>query len=168
MSESGGVRCQECKHGWESHRCFNSIWAIREVFEVKVNQEAKAKFENAQNAKKRAEVLKNQIKDKKTMLQDRIKNATEELGRLVERYPKLSLSTSFAGQVETAVKMLEQNLEGMRESGAARETIDKVEASLKSVREKLEVLKEANRSRGRLEYGGEKYNATKGNGDDDG
>ncbi|KAK0429728.1 hypothetical protein EV421DRAFT_1946432 [Armillaria borealis] len=152
MSESGGVRCQERKHGREFHRCFNSIWAIRGVFEVKVNQEAKAKFENAQNAKKRAEELKNQIKDKKAMLQDRIKNATEELGRLVERYPKLSLSGSFAGQVETAAKMLEQNLEGMRESGAARETIDKVEASLDSMREKLEVLKEANRSRGRCPF----------------
>ncbi|PBK60457.1 hypothetical protein ARMSODRAFT_944889 [Armillaria solidipes] len=146
MSESGGVRCQECKHGREFHRCFDSIWAIREVFEVKVNQEAKAKFENAQNAKKGAEELKNQV-NKKAVLQDRIKNATEELGRLVEHYSNLSLSGSFTGQVETAVKMLEQNLGGMRESRAARETIDKVQASLDSMREKLEVLKEANRNK---------------------
>ncbi|PBK60448.1 hypothetical protein ARMSODRAFT_966036 [Armillaria solidipes] len=139
----------ECKHGREFHRHYNSIWAIEEISELKVNQEAKAKFENAQNAKERAEEFKKQIKDKKTMLQDRIKNATEELGRLVERYSNLSLSGSFAGQVETAVKMLEQNLEGMRESGAARETIDKVQASLDSMREKLEVLKEANRSKQR-------------------
>ncbi|PBK99273.1 hypothetical protein ARMGADRAFT_496405 [Armillaria gallica] len=147
MSESGGVRCRECKHGRGSHRHYNSIWAIKEISELKVNQEAKAKFESAQNAKERAEELKKQIKDKKTMLQDRIKNATEDLGRLVESYSSLSLSGSFAGQVEKAVKMLEQNLEGMRESGAARETIDKVEASLDSMREKLEVLKEANRSK---------------------
>ncbi len=146
MSESGGVRCQECKHGREFHRHFNLIWAIKEVVETKVNQEAKAKFENAQNAKERTKVLKNQIKDKKVMFQDRIKNVIEELGRLVER-SNLSLSGSFAGQVEKAVKMLEQNLEGMRESGAARETIDKVEASLDSMREKLEVLKEANRNK---------------------
>ncbi|KAK0432850.1 hypothetical protein EV421DRAFT_2023763 [Armillaria borealis] len=137
----------ECKHGREFHRHYNSIWAIKEISESKVNQEAKAKFENAQNAKERAEELKKQIKDKKAMLQDRIKKATEELGRLVERYSNLSLSGSFAGQVETVVKMLEQNLEGMRESGAARETIDKVQASLDSMREKLEVLKEANRSK---------------------
>lgn len=147
MLESGGNRCQECKHSRKSHRHYNSIWAIREVSKLKVNKEAKDKFEKAQNAKERAEELKSQIKDKKVMLQDRIKNATEELGRLVERYSNLSLSGSFAGQVEKAVKMLEQNLEGMRESGAARETIDKVEASLDSMWEKLEVLKKANRSK---------------------
>ncbi|KAK0432861.1 hypothetical protein EV421DRAFT_1910568 [Armillaria borealis] len=150
--ESGGVYCQECKHGREFHRHFNLIWAIREVSELHVNQEAKAKFENALNAKKRAEELKKQIKDRKALLQDRINNVIEELGRLVERYSSLSLSGSFAGQVEKVVKMLEQNLEGMRESGAARETIDKVEASLDSMREKLEVLKEANRSRGRCPF----------------
>lgn len=147
MSPSGGVKCSKCNHERQFHRHYNSIWDTREVTELLVNPDKKAKFENAKGAKERAKQLEDQIMETKAKLQDRIRKATNDLGDLVERYSNLSLSGSFAGQVEKAVQMLEQNLQTMREGGASQQTIEKVQQSLNSMQAKLEVLKTTKREK---------------------
>lgn len=144
---SGGVKCSKCNHERQFHRHYNSIWDTREVTELLVNPDKKAKFENAKGAKERAKQLEDQIMETKAKLQDRIRKATNDLGDLVERYSNLSLSGSFAGQVEKAVQMLEQNLQTMREGGASQQTIEKVQQSLNSMQAKLEVLKTTKREK---------------------
>ncbi|THU80165.1 hypothetical protein K435DRAFT_810085 [Dendrothele bispora CBS 962.96] len=58
-------------------------------------------------------------------------------------YADLSLSGSFSGQVEKAVKMLEQNHKAMEEKGVDKSTLDKVQNSLDEMKRKLDLLKKA-------------------------
>ncbi|KAF5358822.1 hypothetical protein D9758_008561 [Tetrapyrgos nigripes] len=143
MYESGGSHCCVCPHERKDHRHYNSIWELKEISEKRTNEDAKAKFERARDEKGGAEEMKKEIEEAQVDLQNLVQNATDDLGRLVERYSNLALSGSFTGQVEKAVGVLEQNLESMREKGAGAETIKKVEESLDQMRRKLEVLKKA-------------------------
>jgi hypothetical protein len=46
-----------------------------------------------------------------------INRATDDLGQLVERYARLSLSGSFSAQVDSAIRLLEQNYMALERKG---------------------------------------------------
>ncbi|KAF8629805.1 hypothetical protein AX15_003274 [Amanita polypyramis BW_CC] len=66
------------------------------------------------------------------------------VGFLTESYSKLSLSGSFAGQVQKSVRMLETNLEAMQTSKTEPRAIDTLKGSLANMQAKLKVVGDAN------------------------
>ena len=66
--------------------------------------------------------------------------ATNDLARLVERFAHLSLSGSFAAQVGSAVRLLEQNYIGLLEKGVNQDRLQKAEESLVHMRRKWKIL----------------------------
>jgi len=64
---------------------------------------------------------------------------------LVESYASLSLMGSFAGQVKKAVRLMEVNLEAMRNKNSDPSSMAMFEKSLEILKKKLKVVEEASR-----------------------
>jgi transposase len=67
---------------------------------MKINEDAKAKFERARNEKRNADQMERILEIAKIRFQYQIQRATDRLGEFVESYSKSSLSGSFSAQVE--------------------------------------------------------------------
>ena len=139
--------CRVCKHALSDHRHYNSRWAQEEQEQTTVDSEAKMQFDAAKSDKAAADILLQRIVSDQKKLQKQISDTTAELCELADRYAELSLSGSFLGQVEKAVKMLEQNLEAMQTRGASKETIAGVEQTLTKMKGRCEVLRTATRTK---------------------
>jgi len=73
---------------------------------------------------------------------EKIEEATDEIGRLTEQYSKLSLSGSFSGQVGKSVKLFETHLESIRNKSDP-ESVKRIEESLDRLTKKLRLLEDA-------------------------
>lgn len=145
MDRTGGTcSITACGHSRDYHRHFNTLWDWKEDEQVTVDEAAKKKFEAAKTHKEFKQVLVDEMQVSVDRLTMGIDEQTTELGRLADDYAKLSLSGSFASQVAKAVTLLEQNIEGMRNTGVDQATIEKVETSLKNMQAKLDLLNKAN------------------------
>lgn len=89
------------------------------------------------------EQLRDLVREALTKFQQDIDNSVQELGGLARQYASMSLSGSFARQVEKSVELLKLNLETVRGNGTSSETIKAVEQSLKELEAQLDVLKKA-------------------------
>ena len=76
-------------------------------------------------------------------LNEEMKQTLSLVGRLVGFYASLSLMGSFAGQVKKAVRLMEVNLEAMRNKNSDPSSIAMFEKSLEILNKKLKVVEEA-------------------------
>ncbi|THU98456.1 hypothetical protein K435DRAFT_795647 [Dendrothele bispora CBS 962.96] len=129
------------QHGHLQH--YNVIWEDEEQTQNIVDEEMKKKFMDAKSEKEKKEHLKKMLEGSLDTLTAHIETSTEELATLASKYADLSLSGSFSGQVEKAVKMLEQNHKAMEEKGVDKSTLDKVQKSLDEMKRKLDLLRKA-------------------------
>jgi hypothetical protein len=74
---------------------------------------------------------------------EKIEEATEEIGRLTEQYSKLPLSGSFSGLL---VKLFETRLKSIRNK-SGQESVKRIEESLDRLKNKLSLLEEAARNK---------------------
>ena len=140
----GGTKCLQCNHSYDTHRHYNSLWKLKDHSQDKVDRDAEAKYNKAKREKNNRETM---IVDLDQVIEDldlELEEALTSLGRLTESYARLSLSGCFAGQVKKSVRLLEANLEAMRNNKADLKSIEMVEKSLDNMKEKLKVVKAAN------------------------
>ena len=141
---AGGNSCLKCNHSYNSHRHYNSLWKLQNHSQEKIDHEAETKYNEAKKGKKEHEIM---IVDLDQVILDldlELEEALISLGRLTESYARLSLSGSFAGQVKKSVRLLETNLEAMRNNRADPRSIEMVEKSLESMKQKMKVVEAAN------------------------
>lgn len=138
-----GSTCKVCGHRRDDHRHYNTLWKEVEEDERVVDEEAEKKYREATSEKDRKEAMKERAQIAIDELTKNVDDAIIQLGILAEEYANLSLSGSFAGQVEKSLKLLELNIEKMRNDGSDPEVIKKVEKSMASMDDKLKVLREA-------------------------
>jgi hypothetical protein len=139
-----GNSCRRCSHSYDSHRHYHSVWRRQDHSQEKIDREAERKYNEA---KKEKNVHETMIVDLDQVILDldlELEEALISLGRLTESYARLSLSGSFAGQVKKSVKLLEANLEAMRNNRADPKSMEMVEKSLDSMKQKLKVVEAAN------------------------
>ncbi|KAK2459283.1 hypothetical protein APHAL10511_008704 [Amanita phalloides] len=140
---NGGRVCIRCGHSY-SHRHYNALWKKEEYRQESVDREAEKMYNKAKKEKNDHETM---IVDLDKVISDLDKELDEvltSLGRLIESYAKLSLSGSFAGQVKKSVRLLEANVEAMRQNRADQKSIEMIEKSLENMKQKLRVVEEAN------------------------
>ncbi|THU80164.1 hypothetical protein K435DRAFT_874656 [Dendrothele bispora CBS 962.96] len=108
-----------------------------------VDEDMKKKFMDAQSEKEKQEHLQKTLEGSLDTLTRLIENSIGELATLASRYADLSLSGSFSGQVEKAVKMLEQKNKAMEEKGVDKPTLDRMQKSLDEMKRELDLLRKA-------------------------
>ena len=141
---ANGNSCRKCHHSYNSHRHYHSLWKLQDHSQEKIDHEAETKYNEARKEKNEHETM---IVDLDQVILDldlELEEALISLGRLTESYARLSLSGSFAGQVKKSVRLLETNLEAMRNNRADPRSIEMVEKSLESMKQKLKVVEAAN------------------------
>jgi len=111
--------------------------------EIIVDKDAEKKYLDAEYGIAQKEVTMIELQEAVDKMSQDMAEALAEIGTLAESYAKLSLSGSFAGQVEKSVRMLELTLEGMRGNGTDAGTIEIVEESLNTMKVKLQVVEQA-------------------------
>lgn len=141
--DEAGVMCLKCGHKRVDHRHYNSLWKEVEEKERVVDQEARKKYLDATTEKEKKEAFLQSVQNAIDELTKDVDESTVELGRLAEEYAGLSLSGSFASQVEKAIQLMELNIEKMRNDGSDPEMVKKLEASMKGMQDKLQVLRDA-------------------------
>lgn len=140
----GGTTCLKCRHSYSSHRHYNSLWKRKDHSQENVDRDAEDKYNKAKKEKNNHETM---IVDLDQVILDldlELEEALISLGRLTESYARLSLSGSFAGQVKKSVRLLEANLEAMRNNKADLKSIEMIEKSLDNMKQKLKVVEAAN------------------------
>lgn len=111
--------------------------------EIVVDKDAEKKYLDAEYGIAQKEVTMIELQEAVDKMSQDMAKALAKIGTLAESYAKLSLSGSFAGQVEKSVRMLELTLEGMRGNGTDAGTIEIVEESLNIMKMKLQVVEQA-------------------------
>lgn len=132
-----------CGHLRDDHRHYNTLWKEVEEDEKVVDKAAEKKYNEAKTEKEKKESMKERAEKAINRLTEDVEESTVELGRLAAEYANLSLSGSFTGQVEKAIKLMELNIEKMRNDGSDPQMIARLESSLVSMQKKLQVLREA-------------------------
>jgi len=144
--------CDECNHSpWNHHQC-EAIWK-QETY-TQAPDDLK-EWESAKDGTEKMAIL---LAVQKKVLHDLdqiISGATNDLAVQVERYARLSLSGRFSTQVESAVRLLEQNYMGLVSKGVGQDHLQRVKASLDDMGRKLEILymAEENVRKERVEIG---------------
>jgi len=145
-------QCNKCGHSpWNHHRC-KAIW------KQETNIQAPGDLKEWDSAKDEAEKTEILLAVQKKVLHDLhriINGATGDLAGQVERYSRLSLSGRFSAQVESAVRLLEQNYCGLASKGVGQDHLQRVKGSLDNMRRRLEILNMAkeNAQKERIDIG---------------
>jgi hypothetical protein len=148
-----GGPCEKCNHNLQNHHQRRARWEQVVDTQVSVDQDIKKKWEAAKDGEERAVVLTEARQKLQSNFDQVINRATNDLVQLVERYARLSLSSSFSAQVDGAIRLLEQNYTALERSGVGREQLQKVTASLDHMRKKLELLNDAKRKAQKMGVG---------------
>ncbi|KAF8333284.1 hypothetical protein F5887DRAFT_893774 [Amanita rubescens] len=160
----GGTTCRQCRHSYNTHRHYNSLWKMKDHTQKDVDHDAEAKYNKAKREKNSHETM---IVDLDKVIRDldmELEEALISLGRLTESYARLSLSGSFAGQVKKSVRLMEANLEAMRNNKSDPKSVEMVEKSLDNMYQKLKVVEDANQKvRGRSMFAEEANEEARGN-----
>ncbi|PFH47907.1 hypothetical protein AMATHDRAFT_49934 [Amanita thiersii Skay4041] len=139
-------RCR-CGHSYLDHRHYNVEWTQKAETQTRVDANAERKYKDAEGNKAKQEQLKIAVDREISRLDKELDNLLILVGDLTQSYAKLSLSGSFAGQVRKSVRLIETNLEAMRNSKADAKSIEKMEKSLESMKEKLRIVETAGTKR---------------------
>ena len=73
-----------------------------------------------------------------------IEEAIAQVGILATEYANLSLSGSFAGQIEKSIKLIVLIIDKMRHDGSNPEIVGRLEKSMSHMQVKLDILRVAN------------------------
>ena len=103
----------------------------------------KTKWEAAKDGRERTAALVVASEKVLNDLDQVINRAINNLAQLVGRYSRLSLSGSFATQVSSTVRLLEQNYIALEGNGVGHDQLQRVKDSLDHMKRKLELLKNA-------------------------
>ena len=138
-----GGACRKCNHSlWNHHRCY-AKWVQVNDTQVLVDSNMKKQWEAAKDGKERTVAIVAASEKVLYDLDQVINRAINNLAQLVERYARLSLSGSFAAQVNSAVKLLEQNYLALEGRGVGPDQLQRVRESLDHMKRKLELLNNA-------------------------
>jgi hypothetical protein len=138
-----GGSCNTCKHSLRKHHRYRTKWEKVIDTQVSIDQDMKKQWEAAKDSKEQAEVLAKAHQKVESDLNLVINRATDDLGRLVERYERLSLLASFSAQMDSAIRLLEENYMALESNGVGRDQLQKVTASLDRMQRKRELLNSA-------------------------
>jgi hypothetical protein len=138
-----GGSCNTCKHSLRKHHRYRTKWEEVIDTQVSIDQDMKKQWEAAKDSEEQAVVLSKAHQKVESDLDLVINRATDDLGQLVERYNRLALSASFSAQVDSAIRLLEENYMALESKGVGRDQLQKVTTSLDRLREKRELLKSA-------------------------
>jgi len=141
-----GNRCSICGHTNQVHYHSKVQWEQVTDEQVPVDQDMKKRWEDAKDGEEKTAALIEAGRKMLNVLNQVIDEAMNELVRLVDEYACLSLSGSFAAQMEKAVGLLEQRYKAMEEKGHV--DLKRVKASLEKMKKELEVLKTAKQNAG--------------------
>ena len=132
--------CNKCKHSlWDHHSC-HSTWGQVIVTQTLIDQNVKRKWAAAKDGKGKMAVL-NAFRERVLRdLEQIINGATSDLARHIERYTLLSLSGNLPAQVDSAIKLLEQNYITLETKGVGPDQLQKVKESLEHMKRKLTLL----------------------------
>ena len=139
-----GKTCLKCNHSYNSHRHYNSLWKLEDHKQESIDHDAEQKYKRAMREKNNRETLIVDLDKVISGLDSELDKALSSLGRLTEAYARLSLSGSFAGQVEKSVRLMETRLEAMRKDQEDHKSIEMFEKSLENMKQKLKVVEAAN------------------------
>ena len=133
-------QCTECRHPFSDHHHSKTRWVQVQDTQVKIDEELRAKWEAAKNARARKEILKESVLATLGDLNKAVDDNTEELAQLAADYANMSLSGSFAAQMEKTVNVLEDRVKTMEQEGFGKDQLDKVRESLDAMRKKIHLL----------------------------
>ena len=144
--------CDQCKHAHWSHFHSYSKWVKQQETQEMVDDDMKKKWEAARDEKEKNEAL---VAASESALDDlgfTIDKGMDELERLADEYAGLSLSGSFSGPLEKAIRLLEMHCKNMEEQGVSRDQLDKMRGSVEMMKKRLDLLKDAKekRTKGRV------------------
>ena len=125
--------CDVCHHSHSSHFHAFAKWVKQ------ADDDMKKKWEAVKDEKEKAEAL---IAASDRTLGDLIDEGMDELGQLAEEYADLSLSSSFSGPMEKAIRLLVLHCKNMEEQGVSRDQLEKMRGRvelLRKVKEKVTV-----------------------------
>jgi hypothetical protein len=138
-----GGSCRKCNHSlWNHHRCY-SMWEQVIDNQVSVDLNMKEQWEAAKDGKEKAAAIVAASEKALIELNQVINRAITNLEQLVERYAHLSLSGSFAAQVNSAVRLLEQNYVALEGNSVGQDQLLRVKDSLDHMKRKLALLNNA-------------------------
>jgi len=138
-----GGSCRKCNHSlWNHHRCYSKWQKVIDT-QVSIDQNMKTKWEAAKDGRERTAALVVASEKVLNDLDQVINRAINNLAQLVGRYSRLSLSGSFATQVSSTVRLLEQNYIALEGNGVGHDQLQRVKDSLDHMKRKLELLKNA-------------------------
>ena len=135
-----GRPCQLCNHSLWNHHRTRAMWEPIVDTHVSVDQNMKKRWEAARDGKEKAAALVEASRQVLRDLNNVISYATNNLEQLVERYADLSLSGNFSAQVDSAVRLLEQNYAVLEKKGVNEDQLQKVKRSLDHMKRKLALL----------------------------
>ena len=139
--------CDRCQHAHWSHFHSYSEWVEQQEPLETVDDDMKKKWEAAKGEKEKKEALVAASECALDDLGSTIDKGMDELERLAEEYAGLSLSGSFSGPLEKAIRLLELHCKNMEEQGVSRDQLDKMRGSVETMKTRLELLKDAKEKR---------------------
>ncbi|KAK2467587.1 hypothetical protein APHAL10511_000442 [Amanita phalloides] len=132
--------CEICGHSFTDHSYSPSHWEMQ----GDVDKDIEADGVDMKRVEKSWHQTLVELNEHITRLDREMKEALVSIGRLTKSYATLCLVGSFAGQIRKSIRLLELNLEAMRDNKEAdAHSIQMVELSLDDMKRKLEVVKEA-------------------------
>ncbi|TFK49482.1 hypothetical protein OE88DRAFT_430304 [Heliocybe sulcata] len=143
--------CWICSHKVLDHQHYRSQWVQRMRQEEITDEAAKARFEGAETQSQELEVVKKYMEKTIHSYEEAIRNDQEQLGALCVRYSQLALSGSFAGVIDSTIRVLKTRLEDMKREGQSNGAQERMIRNITVLEKKLQVITEAEKKRGASE-----------------
>ena len=135
-----GGACRKCNHSLRNHhRCY-AKWVEVNDTQVLVDSNMKEQYEAAKDGKEQTAAIVAASEKVLVDLDQVINRAIDSLTQLVDRYARLSLSGSFAAQVNSAVRLLEQNYLALEGKGVGPDQLQRVKENLDYMKRKPGLL----------------------------
>jgi len=135
--------CVTCKHSNRSHFYEFAKWVQKEESQMTVDEEMKTQWEAAKDEKERTEALLAGSQRTLDSLSSTVEAGMDALEELQEEYARLSLSGSFSGPLEKAIRLLELHFRNMEQKGVSGDQLEKLRGSVEEMKKRLNVLKKA-------------------------
>ncbi|KAJ8517636.1 hypothetical protein ONZ45_g5212 [Pleurotus djamor] len=115
--------------------------------EIRIDQAAKAKYDEAKRKEGEKAASKLQIADTLANIQVAMDGYEEDLSDLCAKFNDLALSGSFVGYMTPAIAMLQMRYDTLVQQGAEPDALSRMSASVQSLEKKKKVVEEAMKER---------------------
>ncbi|KAF8326954.1 hypothetical protein F5887DRAFT_968193 [Amanita rubescens] len=134
--------CRMCRHPVTEHYHSHSLWLKRNQAQEVIKKGSEEEYHDAkqQNDENEKRIL--HLRGKITQLDKAMEEKLIILGRLTAAYASLCLNGNFIGHVQKSIKILELNLEAIRQKGNAADprVLQLVEKTLSDMNKRLKIL----------------------------